>query len=397
MRKWISIIFLSTVCLCAFSAEKGKTDLDAYYKYKVDYVETQRLYRNGRQLTLVTFKLEWPVSLCYSTQPLLQNTLCRQVFGVEGCSLSEGMSSYFSSLGEQIDKMPDEKWLTVTYYKCTLKMLGWEEGKYLSFQIHKTRRDNQSKEESVNENKLYTYDLIKRKFLKRTDIISSKYNPTKLPAYYEWKLGIFTRRQEMFLADELSFFNVIQPDERLCSVCVIPYGVVISMGDEVYLDDGEPTLHALPMGYVKKTLAKPVKRVLESTPLVVKSHSAQSPVVMMAIDPAVGPDTTLVYDVVDQMAQFQKGAPSLKEYFSDELKYPEFETLTSKEGKVVVSFVVTRHGRIESPSVIVPCSPGIDREAVRAVMAMPQWTPASHNGVAVNSRVTLPLNFSLEK
>ena len=283
-------------------------------------------------------------------------------------------------------------------------MLGWEEGKYLSFQIHKTRRDNQSKEESVNENKLYTYDLIKRKFLKRTDIISSKYNPTKLPAYYEWKLGIFTRRQEMFLADELSFFNVIQPDERLCSVCVIPYGVVISMWDEVYLDDGEPTLHALPMGYVKKTLAKPVKRVLESTPLVVKSHSAQSPVVMMATDPAVGPDTTLVYDVVDQMAQFQKGAFdeaaatfSYVKYFTDELKYPEFETLTSKEGKVVVSFVVTRHGRIESPSVIIPCSPGIDREAVRAVMAMPQWTPASHNGVAVNSRVTLPLNFSLEK
>ena len=395
MRKIFIIFFLSAVCLCAFSARKEKTSYDAYYKYKVDYVETQGLYRKGFKLTLVSFKFEWPVSLCYSTQPSLQKALCREIFGYSGISLSDGMSTYLNSLGERIDKMPNDTGLYVTYYTCHLKILGWDEGKYLSFHIHKTERNNHSNEESLNDNTLYTYDLTKHKILKLTDIISSYYNPTRLSAYQELGMGMLNRRQEEVLVEQ-SLYYIYDRDEGLCSACVIPYGVVISLGNEVYKEDGEPVLHALPMEYVKKALAKPVKQILESTPQNVKPLSVESPVVTMATDPSVSPDTTLVYDVVDKGAQFQEGAASIKKYFAEQMNYPAFERLISKEGKVVVTFVVRRDGRIESPSVIVPCSPGLDREAVRAVMAMPQWTPGTLNGIALNSRVTLPLTFSLE-
>lgn len=396
MRKFFVIFFLSSVCLCAFSAKKEKTSFDAYYKYKVDYVETQGLYRKGIKLTIVTFKLEWPVSLCYSTQPSLQKTLCQEIFGVSSLSLSDGMSNYFNSLGEQIERMPNDTGLYVTYYNCHLKILGWDEGKYLSFHIHKTLRDNLSNEESVNDNMLYTYDLAKHKILKLTDIISSKYNPTRVPAYYENRLALLNRNQEVLLS-ERSLYNIYNRDENLCSACVIPYGVVISLGNEIYKADGEPVLHALPMEYVKKALAIPVIRILESTPQNAKPLSLENPDVKIVTDPLVSPDTTIVYDVVSQSPQFQQGAASIKKFFIEELHYPAYEKLISKEGKVIVSFVVRRDGRVESPSVIVPCSPGIDREAVRAVMAMPLWTPGSHNGVAVSTRVTLPLNFSLSE
>ena len=66
------------------------------------------------------------------------------------------------------------------------------------------------------------------------------------------------------------------------------------------------------------------------------------------------------------------------------------------QGKVVVSFVVERDGSLTSPSVISPVSPGIDRQAVAAVMAMPKWKPGKNNDDPVRVRMKIPITFKLQ-
>jgi len=73
--------------------------------------------------------------------------------------------------------------------------------------------------------------------------------------------------------------------------------------------------------------------------------------------------------------------------------YPELEQRYEVDGKVVVSFVVGKDGRISRPAVIFPVSPGLDRAAVKAVMDMQPWIPGKMLGKPVNVRMTLPVQF----
>lgn len=56
-----------------------------------------------------------------------------------------------------------------------------------------------------------------------------------------------------------------------------------------------------------------------------------------------------------------------------------------------------RDGTISDPIVILPVSPGIDRQAVDAVMDMPRWKPAVVSGQPVRSRVSIPVMFKLKE
>ena len=79
------------------------------------------------------------------------------------------------------------------------------------------------------------------------------------------------------------------------------------------------------------------------------------------------------------------------------MEYPVYEKLLGIQGKVVVTFVVERDGTISDPIVILPVSPGIDRQAVDAVMDMPRWKPAVVSGQPVRSRVSIPVMFKLKE
>ena len=84
-------------------------------------------------------------------------------------------------------------------------------------------------------------------------------------------------------------------------------------------------------------------------------------------------------------------------YLYRQINYPPYESMLGIEGKVVVSFIVERDGSVSSPSVISPVSPGIDRQAVKAIMAMPKWKPGMNNGVPVRVRMRIPITFKLHE
>lgn len=91
------------------------------------------------------------------------------------------------------------------------------------------------------------------------------------------------------------------------------------------------------------------------------------------------------------------GFPHLYEYFSSELKYPEEAVKDSIQGIVTVNFIIATEGKPEK--IIVQNSLGLvfDKEVMRLIENMPAWKPATMNGTAVPSKISMPLTFRLER
>ena len=104
-----------------------------------------------------------------------------------------------------------------------------------------------------------------------------------------------------------------------------------------------------------------------------------------------------VYVLADSMPQFDGGTVALTKYLDQQLNYPE-EAITKKiEGKVTVQFVVNQDGSLSDPVVIRSLEPLFDKEAVRAIMGMPNWKPGVHKGKVVRVIYTLPVSFQLSE
>ncbi len=94
--------------------------------------------------------------------------------------------------------------------------------------------------------------------------------------------------------------------------------------------------------------------------------------------------------VVDQMPEYPGGNEALQEYISLNLKYPALKEVS---GKVFVSFVVDKKGKVTDVRVKNEVDAALSKEAIRLVKAMPLWTPGKLEGKAVNVQMNLPIYF----
>ena len=106
-------------------------------------------------------------------------------------------------------------------------------------------------------------------------------------------------------------------------------------------------------------------------------------------------DEDRVYDVVDQMPQFPGGHEKLKEFIEKNKRYPKSLQDCGIQGRVVVTFVVKKTGRISHAKVVRGVDPASDKEALRVVRKMPRWIPGKMGGKNVNVRYTIPVDFRL--
>ena len=102
-----------------------------------------------------------------------------------------------------------------------------------------------------------------------------------------------------------------------------------------------------------------------------------------------------VYDIVDVMPQFPGGQGELMKFLRNNVKYPAEAQKKKIEGRVIVTFVVNKKGRIIDPTVERSAHPLLDAEALRVVKRMPKWTPGRMNGESVNVKFRLPITFKL--
>ena len=102
-----------------------------------------------------------------------------------------------------------------------------------------------------------------------------------------------------------------------------------------------------------------------------------------------------VYDIVEVMPQFPGGQGELMKFLRNNVKYPAEAQKKKIEGRVIVTFVVNKKGRIIDPMVERSAHPLLDAEALRVIKRMPKWTPGRMNGESVNVKYRLPITFKL--
>jgi protein TonB len=100
----------------------------------------------------------------------------------------------------------------------------------------------------------------------------------------------------------------------------------------------------------------------------------------------------------EQMPQFPGGEEAFKAYLTANLRYPEMEREQGIEGTVYLSIIVEPNGAVTNVTVLrgVNGGPGLTREAIRLLKAMPTWTPGRTNGKAMRVKMNVPVKFRLE-
>jgi protein TonB len=136
--------------------------------------------------------------------------------------------------------------------------------------------------------------------------------------------------------------------------------------------------------------------VLLAAPLCLAQGNSPSdgPPVVPAID-----DTGQEQDVVPHVEvqpEFPGGQAALAAFMVKEVQYPKKAKRGGVEGQVIVGFVVDKDGSVTDVQVVRGVDPLLDAEAVRAVQAMPKWTPGTMNGKPVKVKYNLPVRFKLK-
>lgn len=104
-----------------------------------------------------------------------------------------------------------------------------------------------------------------------------------------------------------------------------------------------------------------------------------------------------IYTIVDRMPEFATGTADMANFISRVLHYPREALQEGIQGRVLTSFVIGCDGSISNIEVVSTELPELHEEAIRVVSIMPRWTPGERNGVRVNVRVLLPIDFVIDE
>ena len=106
----------------------------------------------------------------------------------------------------------------------------------------------------------------------------------------------------------------------------------------------------------------------------------------------VSNENLIIGTIYDEYPEYPGGIKAMRCFFEENLVYPS----DSVEGKVYVSLVVDTIGRVTNVIIKKSLSPLADAEVVRVIKLM-IFKPARINGKAVNSKISLPVSFSLDR
>jgi len=103
-----------------------------------------------------------------------------------------------------------------------------------------------------------------------------------------------------------------------------------------------------------------------------------------------------VFYKVDEMPEYPGGEIAFNTKIAREIKYPIEAMENGVQGKVYVSFIISKEGNVTEPTIARSVDPALDREALRVIGTLAKWTPGKNDGEPVNVSYTVPLNFVLQ-
>ncbi|MEN8116757.1 MAG: energy transducer TonB [Bacteroidota bacterium] len=102
-----------------------------------------------------------------------------------------------------------------------------------------------------------------------------------------------------------------------------------------------------------------------------------------------------VYLTPEVMPEYPGGNEGLTSFIMKNVNYPEQAKKEGITGKVFVSFIIDKQGKVTKVKVEESVHTLLDNEAVRVVKLMDKWTPGKEKGKPVKVQYTLPINFAL--
>ncbi len=100
-------------------------------------------------------------------------------------------------------------------------------------------------------------------------------------------------------------------------------------------------------------------------------------------------------DYVDEQPRFPGGERGLINFINNTRKYPYNAYKSKVEGRVLCSFIVNPDGSVSNAFVIKGVEESLNKEALRIINSMPNWTAGKVDNEPVKVRCILPIAFRL--
>jgi protein TonB len=110
-------------------------------------------------------------------------------------------------------------------------------------------------------------------------------------------------------------------------------------------------------------------------------------------------DSTLsiqVYDYVEVAPAFPGGETEMLMFIHKHLMFPEISKEQGVQGRVYIKFVVTDEGKIVNVETVHHKESelsALERECIRVIQLMPDWSPGLCNGIKVATAYYIPLTI----
>lgn len=106
-------------------------------------------------------------------------------------------------------------------------------------------------------------------------------------------------------------------------------------------------------------------------------------------------DYNAIFTDPETKPEFPGGTAAIYRHIAKAMRYPLIAQENGKQGKVTVSFIIEKDGTLSDVKVTKGVDPNLDKEAIRVIKTLPNFTPGKMNGKPVRTSMSLPVTFKL--
>lgn len=220
----------------------------------------------------------------------------------------------------------------------------------------------------------FNYSIIKNRIKMMSKIKSPKYAISKIV------FGVLVAAALViaFACEQKESVDAMMPEEQVVKVTI--------QGEQLKIDGTLSDVEKLKMMFSTDSGFEIVTDSVGNT-LLVKKEKPQ--LKSLSADEQV-------FFIVEEMPEFPGGELALRQHIANAVKYPEIAQEKGIQGKVYVTFVVSKNGTVADCKIARGVDPSLDAEALRVVNELPIWVPGKQKGEFVNVSYTIPINFQLQ-
>ena len=99
----------------------------------------------------------------------------------------------------------------------------------------------------------------------------------------------------------------------------------------------------------------------------------------------------------ETMPSFQGGdLNTFRKWVQDNVRFPQIALENGISGRVVLSFVIEKDGRLTNIQVLQTPDRSLSEEAIRVLSKSPKWSPGKQRNQVVRIKYTLPVDFRMQ-